>query len=118
MRDIETIRAEFVAADMARQLAITRHIELKIELELALASATQHEWLGRKVKRQAARGYRRTPVTRRGTLMVYNPQVKLGYRELYRAMAGDLIVVSPSGQTAWDFDLPSCTPGTPWELDE
>lgn len=85
------------------------------EARLADAAANPHPWLGKKVARKARRGYRRggTEQTLRGTLMVKQAG------KYYRGSAvnvGQLVVVTESGLTAYDFDVRSGE--SPWELDQ
>lgn len=121
-RSIATIVAELEAAEHDRREANNRASRLTKELDaarVAEAEATPHEWLGKKVQRQARHGYRHQTITRSGTLTVFDPAKHGRLRNLWRTKAGELIVVSASGLTGYGFELSEYeakAPATPWEL--
>jgi hypothetical protein len=87
--------------------------ELK-EARLADAAANPHPWIGKKVQRKVlASSYRRGAGTKiiRGTLQV-KQQGK--YYRGNAAGVGELIVVTDSGLTAYEF--PARSGETQWEL--
>jgi hypothetical protein len=111
-RDLDTNREESITLGRVRRRL---EDELK-EARLAEAAANPHPWLGKKVQKAVpASSWRKGAGTKtiRGTLEVKQPGK---YYRGNSADVGELIVVTDSGLTAYNFEPRRGEDQSPWEL--